>query len=631
MAGEFRKIVNIDALDGGLNVKYEPSILDPIDSPDCLNVVFDDLGGVATRNGSAKLNTSSVGSFACDGLYTTRFNNGTSTMVAFFGGTMWQMATTTFTTVPSAQSVFTASNKVDYTEYQNIMFMGNGGVTPYKYNGTEFTRHGIPVPNSVPAAATTSAGVLLGVYSYKVVYVNSYSAFGNPSAATTTFTAAASSVVGLTSIPVAPISFGVNARRLYRTTNSGTTWLFLTTIADNTTTTYADNTPDASLGASAPANNDAPSLYKYVCTFQERLFTVDDTNPMYVNYSELGEPFYFPVTNFFKIGDGDGEIITGVKPHGNGLMVYKNNSVWVIYMENTDPTNWRRIQTNAKYGGASHRGIVDYDSLQMFLATRFNKPVGFAAIQGASIVPDNTQLTVNAVTSEFKSDKIEPHMANIQTTYIRNVAAIDWKNKVWIAVTYSDSQTTNNRIYQFDYQRRTKDRTTGSWVPFTGMNISCFTIYNNKLYGGDSTATGFVYELDQAGTFSDSGTAINSYFWTKEFEGPMGDKDWQKDYRFANFLIELLGNYLIRFRYRVNSDDSVGNQIEIDTNAGGSNWNGFAWGVGNWGGAKIRENIRLSTVGSGKRIQFYFDNYNTAGRAFHVVRGNFYYNKRGLR
>lgn len=628
----FRKIININALDGGLNTKYEPSILDPIDSPDCLNVVFDDLGGVATRNGSARLNTSSVGSFVCDGLYTTRFNNGNSTMCAFFGGTMYTLGTTTFTVVASAASVFTAGQKVEASQYQNLMFMGNGGVNPYKYNGAEFTRHGIPVPSSSVQVATSSAGVLSGTYSYKVVYVNSYSAFGNPSSASTSIQVTAGvGTIGLTNIPVAPTSYGVSARRIYRTVTSGTTYLLLTTINDNSTTTYADNNADASLGAEAPSTHDVPDNYKMVCAFQERLFVVDNDDPGYVKYSELGEPFYFPALNFIKIGDGDGELITAIKPDGNALMVYKKNSVWAIYMQDTTPANWVVIKTNAKFGGASQRSVVDYNDAQLFVATRFEKPMGFASIVGASIVPDNTQLTVNAVTSEFKSDKIEPDMSNIQTTYIENICAIDWKNKVWISLTYGSGQTTNNRIYQFDYQRRTKERTSGSWVPFTGMTISCFTIYNNKLYGGDSTANGYVFELDKAGIYSDSGSAINSYFWTKEFEGPVEDKDWQKDFRFANWLIELLGDWKIRFRYRYNSEDSTGNQIEINTDGGGSNWNSMQWGVDAWGGAMIRTTKRLNLIGSGKRVQFYFDNYNTAGRAFHIVRGNFYYNKRGLR
>jgi len=47
----FRTIIPMEAFDGGLNNKYEPIILEHNESQDCLNVVFDDLGGVQTREG----------------------------------------------------------------------------------------------------------------------------------------------------------------------------------------------------------------------------------------------------------------------------------------------------------------------------------------------------------------------------------------------------------------------------------------------------------------------------------------------------------------------------------------------------------------------------------------------------
>lgn len=627
MAGEFRKIYEIQAFDGGLNNKYEPTIIEDNDSPDCANVVFDDLGGVQTRGGSTKLNTAAVGSFVIDGLATTRFNNGNQTMVAWAGGSMYTLNATTFTTVGSAQSVWTAGQQIDTTMYQNLMFIGNGGTTPYKYNGAEFTRHGIPVATAPTSISTSSAGVLSGTYSYKVTYVNSYSAEGNPSSATTVTAFSGPTRILVNGLPVAPTSFGVTARKIYRTVTSGTTYLLLTTISDNTTTVYEDNTADANLGASAPVNNDAPDNYKYIKNFQERLFTVDNDDPMHVKYSEVGEPFYFPVTNFLKVGDGDGEIITGINIHGNSLVVYKTNSVWVIYMPSTDPLDWVRIKTNSKVGGGSHRGVANYDNLQLFLGTHFNKSIGFYAFDGASTNPDGNLTTVTAIRSDSKSDKIEADVFALQSTYLTNTAAIEWKNKIWVAVTYSG--IANNRIYQFDYARRGESRASGSWVPFTGLSISCFTLYNNKLYGGSSLANGFVYELDTA-TYSDDGAAINSYYWSKEFETK--EKDWQKDFRFANLLLELLGNWNIRFRYRVNSDGSSGNQVDINTNPGGSLWGTMVWGEDNWGGTMIRQNLRVNLANStGKRIQFYIDNGNTAGRAFKLVRANFYYNRRGLR
>jgi len=47
----------------------------------------------------------------------------------------------------------------------------------------------------------------------------------------------------------------VTARKLYRTAANGSTYLLLATLADNTTTVYADNIADVSLGAAAPSVN----------------------------------------------------------------------------------------------------------------------------------------------------------------------------------------------------------------------------------------------------------------------------------------------------------------------------------------------------------------------------------------
>lgn len=63
-------------------------------------------------------------------------------------------------------------------------------------------------------------------------------------------TTAGGGKVSVTSIPTGPA--GTTARRLFRPTAGGSTYRLLTTIADNTTTTYSDNVTDGSLGAVAP-------------------------------------------------------------------------------------------------------------------------------------------------------------------------------------------------------------------------------------------------------------------------------------------------------------------------------------------------------------------------------------------
>ena len=100
--------------DGGLNTKFEKALLPDNESPDCLNVIFDN-GSVGTREGVTKVNTAAAVTAVFDGLYTRRGNSAEETMVAFAGGHMFTLTGTTFVTVPSAQSVFTAGNRISPT------------------------------------------------------------------------------------------------------------------------------------------------------------------------------------------------------------------------------------------------------------------------------------------------------------------------------------------------------------------------------------------------------------------------------------------------------------------------------------------------------------------------------------
>jgi hypothetical protein len=61
--------------------------------------------------------------------------------------------------------------------------------------------------------------------------------------------------VALSAIPLGPT--GTTARKVYRTAVNGSSLLLVATIADNTTTTYADLIADGSLGAAPPISNTA--------------------------------------------------------------------------------------------------------------------------------------------------------------------------------------------------------------------------------------------------------------------------------------------------------------------------------------------------------------------------------------
>jgi hypothetical protein len=621
--------------DGGKNSKFERSIIADNESPDCMNVVFSN-GAVETRGGSTQLNTTAIGTFAVDGLYTRRDNTGAETLVVFAGGSGWYLSgASTFTTIASAQSVFTAGVRVGAAQMENHLFIGNGGVTPYKYNGNAFTRHGVPQATGTVSAVSigSSTGVINGEVRYKVAYVNSASVLGDVGTATVTATIT-NGKVHLTDIPVAPTSHGVSARRIYRNFVSGATGTYglLTTLNDNTTTTYVDNTLDASLGATAPTDQGEPPKYSCIVQHAGRLFMNDPANPNYVWYTELWEPYTVKVTNFHPVGDASFDIVKGLAVYQNGIVVQCETSLFLIHMPTTDPTDWQTIRIPSGYGSKSPFGAFLYNSKLMVPAVQSSKFVGFAAISGASLDPDASMLENARAGSLLKSERIEPDMFDVQEAHLGNISAIVYRNKAYVSVTSGTGQTTNNKVFVFDFSiSNLAKNQEASWAPLSGVNATQFTVYDGELYYGSSSANGLVYQLDTT-SYNDNGSAVDSYYWTKEFSGLPGHENLQKDFRKVKLLVEMAGPYYMTLTYRVDSDAGQGTTKLVALDPGSMVWGSGRWGVDVWGGGSDQKEITVSLgQTTGKRIQFKFTNQNAANQRFKVHGMNFTYNIKGRR
>lgn len=621
--------------DGGKDNKFPAALIPDNESPDCANVVFFN-GACETREGAVKLNTAAAGTTPFDGIYTRRANDSSETMCVFIGGHMKTLGSTTFVTVPSAQSVFTIGSRVSADLAENYMFIGNGGAGPYKWDGTNFTQHGVPAPTQTMTVASNGAGSLTSglAVSYKYTYINSALVEGNLSPAVTFVISASGGQNTLSNIGVAPVSAGVARRRIYRTVGSGVVYERLTEISDNTTTTFSDNVPDGSLGAIAPTDNGTPPKYSAILYHRNILFVNDPANPNFVWYSNIGTPYTFASTNFFKVGDNASDLVKGFAAYDNHLVVFCENSTWINFMSDpSTPSGWRQLRTNGSYGTRSPFGAVSYLGKVLFPATQNKKFVGFAALAGLSVDPTSTILSVTDAGSELQSDRIENDMFNVQETYLPNISSMVFKNRAYISLTYGAGNTSNNRIYCFDFSMSNlKKNQKSSWVPFTGLSAQQFTVYSGKLYFASSSNNGFVYQMDGTGVYSDDGTAIDSYYYTKEFPGFDQDTNMMKDFRYANILIDNAGAYFMNVIYKSDSDSGSGNSQQISLNPNASLWGTLIWGMGTWGGGAMQAETRVFVSPTrGKRIQFKFSNQNTAGQRFKVYRMNFDYNIRGYR
>lgn len=123
------------------------------------------------------------------------------------------------------------------------------GAAPKKISTADVVRNwGIAQPGSGVTLADAGVGAMAaGIYQYHVVFRNlTTGSRSNPNVAPTSINQAAGRRITVSNIPTSADP-QVNARELYRTTANGARFFKLTEIGDNVTTTFADNTTDASL------------------------------------------------------------------------------------------------------------------------------------------------------------------------------------------------------------------------------------------------------------------------------------------------------------------------------------------------------------------------------------------------
>jgi len=116
-------------------------------------------------------------------------------------------------------------------------------------------------PTAALIAPPAAGNVNDGTHRYLVTFVTAdgETEAGAVSSVVTVADKAVNGKVSLTAIPTG--GSNVTARKIYRTAAGGSTYLLLATLADNTTTTYTDNTADSSLGLGAPSTNTTQDPY----------------------------------------------------------------------------------------------------------------------------------------------------------------------------------------------------------------------------------------------------------------------------------------------------------------------------------------------------------------------------------
>ncbi len=235
----------------------------------------------------------------------------------------------------------------------------------------------IAVPGSTATAAAGAAGVLTGDYSYKVSFTErsgSTLISESPLSSASNTVTLTSQRGSLTGIPTSTDT-GVTDRRIYRTTTGGSTYFPLAYIADNSTTTYTDNTADASLGTTAadtdlgnPAGTTSADYLTLLVAWKDRLWAVSSASIDDVFYSGVDKWYAWAAANYLPINPkGQGTSgVTAFLPRRDVLGVAKRRMLTQIV--GSSAATYQVITVNQGVGVFAPDSVVVIRDTAYFLA-----------------------------------------------------------------------------------------------------------------------------------------------------------------------------------------------------------------------------------------------------------------------
>lgn len=255
----------------------------------------------------------------------------------------------------------TEGKPINWVVYQNLLIGSNGYDNPFVYDGS--SSNVTWELGSCKAVASTGTGITATSISYQVSIDADTFICG---AISNTISTVSNKDINLTNIPLGPV--GTTNRKIWRK-DSGTSgdYKLVTTISNNTATTYTDSTPSGSLGAAIGAVTDDMPVGRLIKNHRERLFIAG--NPTYPNriyYSQPYLPHYIAQTvdtAYLDISPDDNDEIQGI-PITLGIMwCIKRNTIRPIHVttatSGASAESWYADDPSTYIGTPAWRSIVE--------------------------------------------------------------------------------------------------------------------------------------------------------------------------------------------------------------------------------------------------------------------------------
>lgn len=308
-----------------------------------------------------------------------------------------------FLTSPSTiYTGLTAGKKCTFGILNDKLFISNGFDYPLVYDGTYVKQMGAPTAKDLLVA-----GGLTGAYYYAMTYVidGVEIILGTIS---NTITVSSKSIDLDLPVGIATCT----SRKIYRTEAGGSTLKLLTTINDNTTTTYQDNTADGSLGANIPSTNSSCPTPQFITVKDEKIIgAVNANRPNYLYVTEFEVEVFFNTSGVYDVSGvgNDNSPLTGLIEDYNQMVVFSEKH---IYLADTSGLTTSVKQTTSNVGcidGFSIARIPENDVLQggiMFVSNLYDVRI-FSGNIATNLATSFDNLTTNNFSSALNKDSLK--------------------------------------------------------------------------------------------------------------------------------------------------------------------------------------------------------------------------------
>lgn len=515
---------------GGIDVKSSKYVTEANEVLELVNLNFQTVGAFTKRPGTTLYLGATV-SGRVGGVYEFEKLSGASYIVAG-ANTNFYNVTNSWSSVRSG---LLNNGIMAFETFVDRLFVANGQDF-FKFDGSNTSNYSLPQGQSTSAFGVTgiynaSAG-LSGVYIASYGYLNDRGYYGPGSAGITVSLNGISYNALLYYGMTFPTGYGISALVFYRSAAGQVNQYGTTQTTITTGSTFVDYS--ALSARPMPEYLWFTAAPQFMEIYNNQLFLGGISSaPSTLYWSDIGEPEGIDPTFNTEVRTNDGDVLRGIKSYGNDLIVAKQKSFHRLNGDN--PENFILQQISDQYGCLSHRTMVTYNNILLFLDEK-----GIIKYNGANI--------------EILSNRVEDYFLRMnKAAAVNNALAVHFKkyNEIWFHIPI-DGATLNNFTVVYDYLA-------DAFTTYQGFNASSLSeakgavAEKTLLYGGYSGALAYFSDSVK----SDLGQGITCYFQTR-FTSLMGQSTEQQFRRFFLNVDPVLGvTQTIGVDFRVNYGSSV--------------------------------------------------------------------------